>query len=96
MNTEEEELAGEALYKKARAMTHRMIPDFDTDGTYLELLGMSAAAGHAPAMAKLGDYAMRRAAWVESYYWMSLAKRSGMQGLESVMSKIRREWALAG
>jgi len=85
--------AGEALFNEARAIPHQPIPDFDCDGPYLELLGKSAAAGYAPALAKLGEYAMRRDAWVEAYYWMTLAKRNGMRNLSATLRAIRRAWS---
>jgi len=87
---------GEALFIQAREMPHQEIPDFEFDGEYLDLLGKSAATGYAPALAKLGEYAMRRSAWVEAYYWMSMAKRQGMQGLANVLREIRENWSLDG
>jgi len=89
-------LAGEALFDQACALPHQEIPDFEFDDLYLDLLGQSAAAGYAPALATLGEHAMRRAAWVEAYYWMSMARRQGMQGLANVMREIRRNWSLDG
>jgi len=77
-------------------MAHQEIPDFEMDGEYLELLGKAAAAGYARAYAKLGDYAMRRCAWVEAYYWMWRTKRSGMTNLEPVLREIRQNWAQDG
>jgi len=89
-------LPGEAEYAQAREMTHQEIPDFEADGEYLELLGKSAAEGYAPALAKLGEYAMRRAAWVEAYYWMKQAQRGGMHGLSPTLREIRKNWSLDG
>jgi len=94
--TSQTPLPGEEDYVRARGMAHQKIPDFEFDGPYLELLGKSAAAGYAPALAKLGKYAMRRAAWVEAYYWMKLAQRSGMHGLSPTLREIRKNWALNG
>jgi len=89
-------LSGEELFDQARALPHQQIPDFGVDGEYLGLLGRSAAKGYAPALAKLGEYAMRRAAWVEAYYWMKLAQRSGMHGLSPTLREIRKCWSLDG
>jgi len=94
--TSQTPLPGEEDYIRARAMVHQKIPDFEFDGPYLKLLGKSAAAGYAPALAKLGKYAMRRAAWVEAYYWMKLAQRNGMHGLSPTLREIRKNWSLDG
>jgi len=90
------DVTGEALYAKARSLPHRRIPDFKTDAYYLELLVGAARKGFSPAMAKLGDYAMRRMAWAEAYYWMTQARRNGMHNLSTVMREIRKRWALCG
>jgi len=89
-------LSGEELFGQARAMAHRMVPDFQSDGQYLDLLGRSAQKGYAPAMAKLGEYAMRRAAWVEAYYWMKQAQRNGMHGISPTLREIRKNWSQDG
>ena len=49
----------EELWSKARAMPHGFIPDFQTDGEYLDLLCRAAKLGHLEAMKKLGEYAAR-------------------------------------
>jgi len=87
---------GAAIYARARLMPHREIPDFGTDGMYLDLLGDAAAKGHLPALTKLGEYAMRRGTWVEAYFWMWQARRNGMGNLSNVMREIRRNWIWAG
>jgi len=87
---------GEELYVRARSMPHQLIPNYGTDGLYLDMLGDSAALGYAPAMQKLGEYAMRRAAWVEAYYWMWRARQCGAQNLAGVMRDIRKAWIRAG
>jgi len=84
---------GEELFEQARALPHQQIPDFNVDGEYLDLLGQSAAKGYAPALVKLGEYAMRRAAWVEAYYWMKQAQRNGMHGLSPTLREIRKNWS---
>jgi len=92
----DESTTGEELFEQARAIPHQPIPDFGVDGPYLGLLGRSAAAGYAPALAKLGEYAMRRGTWVEAYYWMKQAQRNGMRGLSPALREIRKSWSLAG
>jgi len=91
-----ESASGEELFAQARALPHQEIPDFDFDGPYLDILGKSAAKGYASALAKLGEYAMRRAAWVEAYYWMKQAQRNGMHGLSPTLREIRKNWSLDG
>jgi len=87
---------GEELYARARGMPHQEIPDFLDDGEYLELLGEAAEKGYPHALAKLGEYALRRCAWVEAYYWMKKARRAGMENLEPVLRGIRLSWATDG
>jgi len=91
-----EDESGEALFARARALPHQPIPDYGFDREYLELLGRSAAASHAPAQVKLGEYAMRRGAWVEAYYWMTQAKQNGMKKMTPVLREIRMNWARDG
>lgn len=89
---------GEAEYAQARQIPHREVPDYSQtdDNRYLELLGRSAACGYAPALAKLGEYASRRGAWVEAYYWTWLARRAGKRDLDQVLRRIRLSWATEG
>jgi len=53
----------------AREMPHHFIPDWDRDADYLTLLHEAAVGGSMEAMNKLADYAFRRRAFVEAYYW---------------------------
>lgn len=87
---------GEYLFLKAQGVPHQVVPDYDTDGLYLDILREAANKGYGPAAAKLGEYAMRRAVWIEAYYWMSMASRMGMENLTNVMREIRMNWVLAG
>jgi len=89
-------MSGEALYVQARSLPHQQIPDFETDSDYLTLLGRSAEKGYPRALTKLGEYAMRRSAWVEAYYWMWLAQKKGMGNLSGTLREIRRCWAMDG
>ena len=88
-------LTGKDLYNQARLLPHQKIPDFKLDGKYLDMLGQSAYLGCPQAAAKLGEYAMRRSAWVEAYYWMSTARLHGMTNLSDTLSEILKNWRLA-
>lgn len=90
--------SGEAEYAEARLIPHHTIPDYsrESDGRYLDLLGQSAAHGYPLALAKLGEYAMRRQFWVESYYWMRRAQQAGMHNLGPTLKYIRTSWAIGG
>jgi len=86
-------------------MVHSVIPDFEKDAEYLDLVFSAAEGGHVPALVKLGDYAFRRGAFVEAYFWTKIARRrqelqgeQGSQGLKEIDSKllsIRRQWSVA-
>lgn len=93
---EREPMPGESEYALARQMSRHTIPDFETDGEYLTLLGKSAALGFPRALAKLGDYALRRGAKVEAYFWLWKARLHGMSGLDSMLHKIRKRWVEGG
>jgi len=93
---EREPLPGESEYALARAMPHNAIPTYGEDAAYLELLGKSAELGFSRALSKLGDYAIRRKAWVEAYYWKWMARRNGMAGCNTPLREIRMAWAASG
>jgi len=94
------------LWEKARVMVHNVIPDFDEDAQYLNLVYSAAEQGHVRALAKLGDYAFRRGAFVEAYFWTKIAKRrlelagdadaQGLKEIGTMLQNIRREWTAAG
>lgn len=86
----------EALWTKARAMPHGFVPDFQEDGEYLSLVLRAARLGHLEAMVKLGDYAYRRGAVVEAYYWTSLAELKGAKGLDIALRDMRTRWMSKG
>ena len=84
------------LWAEARAMPHSFIPDPDTDGEYLWRLYGAARMGHAEAMAKIGDYAFRRQALVEAFYWKWKAQANGWKGKDPpTLRDIRKTWMLA-
>lgn len=86
----------ERLWHEARLLPHRFIPDLEHDAAYLEKLCAAAKLGHIPSMLKLGDYAVRRGAIVEAYYWMSLADLRGAAGLEMTLRNMRFNWRARG
>ena len=83
------------LWDEAREMPHDFIPDPVKDGDYLAKVYAAAKLGHLEAMAKLGEYAFRRKALVEAYYWTALAELKGAKGLERTLRKIRSAWLAA-
>lgn len=89
-------LPGEAEYAEARQMPHHSIPTYMEDGEYLALLGKSAAAGYPRALARLGEYALRRGMLVEAHYWFWRARKRGVRGLDAPMREIRRTWQRYG
>ena len=47
-------------------------------------------------MVKLGDYAYRRKAFVEAFYWTFLAELNGATGLEDALCEMRTQWLSEG
>ena len=84
------------LWTEARRMPHNIIPDPATDGDYLAKIRGAAALGHLKAMAKLGEYAFRRGALVEAYYWTALAELKGASLLAETLRLIEAQWMQAG
>jgi len=95
----------EALWERARVMVHGVIPDPVEDAEYLNLVFSAAEGGYVPALAKLGDYAFRRGAFVEAYFWTKIAKRrleledgadpQGLKEIDDMLRNIRRAWTVA-
>ena len=83
------------LWAEARRMPHNIIPDPVTDGDYLTKIRGAAALGHLEAMAKLGEYAFRRRALVEAYYWTALAELKGASRLAETLRLIEARWMQA-
>ena len=84
------------LWVEARKMSHSFIPSPRKDGEYLAKVYGAAQLGHLEAMVKLGEYAFRRGALVEAYYWTALAELKGATGLAEVQRKIRSQWMAKG
>ena len=83
-------------WDKARELPHHFVPDPDADYEYLRLVHDAARAGSRRAMVKLADYARRRCADVESYYWLTMAKIHGAEGLDDVIAYCRNQWKVNG
>ena len=68
------EVDANRLWEEARGMAHRFRSDWKRNQEYLAKVYGAARLGHLEAMTKLGDYAYRRGALVEAYYWTALAE----------------------
>ena len=88
--------AADQLWAEARALPHGFIPDPKWDAEYMAKLCGAARLGLFDAMLKLGEYAFRRGAIVEAYYWMALADLKGAGGLEIPLRKMRTAWLAKG
>ena len=84
------------LWNEARAIAHGFKPDWERDRDYLEKIHGAARLGHLQAMVKLGEYAARRGAMIEAYYWTFLADLSGAEGLSVVLRQARAAWMAQG
>ena len=87
-------------------MVHSEIPDPVEDAEYLDLIFSAAERGHVPALAELGDFAFRRGAFVEAYFWTTMAKRrlelsedpdaQWYREIGDMLRNIRRAWSAEG
>ena len=84
------------LWEEAREMTHRFTPDWEKDQEYLSKIYAAARLGHLEAMTKLGEYAGRRGAVVEAFYWTLLAELKGATGLKVQLRELRSRWQALG
>ena len=84
------------LWDEAREMKHRFMPAWGKDSDYLAKVYAAAKLGHLEAMAKLGEYAARREAVVEAYYWTLLAELKGAKGLTAPLRELRLRWLALG
>ena len=84
------------LWDEARKITHQFKPDWEKDRDYLAKVYGAAKRGHLEAMAKLGEYAYRRGAVVEAYYWTALAELEGAKGLDAALREMKKRWLLEG
>lgn len=90
------DLSPEAAWEQARNKPHNFVPDPMADSMYLALVFHAAEGGHAEALAKLSDYAFRRGANVEAYFWASVAQKRGYAAAAKLLVKIRQAWMMAG
>lgn len=86
----------ERKWRAARKIQHNFIPDLIHDGPYLRLVYEAAMSGHPKAQAKLGDYAYRRRALIEAYYWMRLSCLNGCADAEPNLKACRDRWKRRG
>ena len=84
------------LWEEARGMAHRFKPDWEKDQEYLSKIYAAARLGHLEAMTKLGEYAGRRGAVVEAFYWTILAELKGATGLGVALREMRSRWLSEG
>ena len=77
-------------------MTHNFTPDWEKDREYLAKVYTAARLGHLEAMVKLGEYAGRRGAVVEAFYWTILAELKGATGLGVALREMRSRWLSEG
>lgn len=84
------------MWKTARTLKHNFIPNPKADNRYLSLVHGAAMSGHAEAQAKLGEYAFRRGALVETYYWLTLSQLNGNPEAETRMRDCRAQWIRSG
>ena len=77
-------------------MPHNFTPDWEADRDYLAKVYGAARLGHLAAMVKLGDYAYRRGAVVEAFYWTFLAEQKGASGLDEALCEMRTQWLAEG
>lgn len=93
---ETREQKAERLWNEAREIPHSFKPDWEKDRDYMEKIYEAARLGHVKAMMKLGEYASRRGALIESYYWMLLADLHGAEGLSVALRQARVAWMAQG
>ena len=86
----------ERLWEEARTIPHNFKPDWKKDREYLTKVYGAAKLGHLEAMVKVGDYAYRRGAVVEAYYWTALAELKGAEGLDETLRKLKARWISKG
>lgn len=88
--------SGEDDWAAARAIPHQAIPDWESDGAYLELVYSAARGGCVDALAKLGEYAERRQLLVEAYYWYSLADERRKNAYGRTLQRLADTWQTLG
>ena len=84
------------LWEEARAMPHQEVSDFSTDWQYMTLLHKAAKLGHAEACSKIGDYAYRRGALIEAFFWKWKAEADGGRCAEPSLEEVRVQCLASG
>jgi len=80
----------------ARELPHQFIPDWKHDEGYLNLLHEAAVGGSEEAMDKLSEYAFRRNAFVEAYYWKLKLEMAGGRIFDFKTKDILAAWVACG
>jgi len=87
---------GQKTWEAARELPHSFIPDWSHDADYLKLLYAAASEGADEAMNKLSDYAFRRQAFVEAYYWKLKVEMKGGRCGRTLSRDILSAWLACG
>lgn len=91
-----QEISPEEAWERMQTMEHNLIPDFVVDAEYLYYVNVAAQGGNLNAIAKLGEYAMRRGTIVEAFYWTFLADMYGHPEVATPLRNIRSLWMRSG
>ena len=86
----------ERMWNAARNIEHNYIPDPVADSRYLGLVHGAAMSGHVKAQEKLSEYAYRRGAMVEEFYWLKLSQLNGNANIERRLSECSLRWMRKG
>lgn len=76
----------------AQKKPHSMLPRYDKDSDYLELVGLAAREGCVDAQVAMGMYAYMRGHVVEEYFWYSLANDNSGGKYSVQLDKIAEKW----
>ena len=90
------DMTAEELWNTVRKMSHNFVPMPSSDHDYLKLMARAARKGHVEAMKKLSEYAARRGALVEAYYWLTVASLHGVNNLSKQIGEVRGMWLARG
>ena len=71
-------------------------PNPRRDLEYFSFLYAAAAAGHPEAQVRLGYLSLSYRAFVECYFWLSLARARGISEVEEPLADCREAWISAG
>ena len=84
---------------QARAARARRQAEFDANAFSVRAHNWAfrkAMHGDPEWFVRLGEYAWRRGAMVESHYWITVAKAHGVAGLDDRLKYLRKRWVQAG